>query len=150
MFFVEADGPGGVGPSADQDRAGSECAQVGEQVSADALLLAGGENVGVANQGDVAHGLNAHDAGELATGFVSPENYTFVDFMLKLVCGHVGVGPAIGRDDVFVGPGAVVDDGVNLIEVLGGAAADHEGCVSLPSAWSCGGGFWRRAATGAP
>src|SRR5260221_10616755 len=108
MFFVEADGPGGVGPSADQDRAGSECAQVGEQVSADALLLAGGENVGVANKGDVAHGLNAHDAGELAAGFVSPENYTFVAFILELVCGHVGVGPAIAGRDGFLGAGSLV------------------------------------------
>ncbi len=123
---------------------------MGEQVSADALLLAGGENVGVANKGDVAHGLNAHDAGKLAAGFVSPENYTFVDFMLKLVRGHVGVGPAIGGDDAFVSAGAVVDDGVNLIEILGGAGADHEGCVSLPGAWSCGEVFWRRAATRPP
>jgi hypothetical protein len=39
--------------------------------------------------------------------------------------GHVGVGEAVGGDDVFVGLSAVVDDGVDLIEVLGGAGADH-------------------------
>ena len=39
--------------------------------------------------------------------------------MLEVVLGHVRVGEAVGGDDAFVGLGAVVDDGVDLIEVLG-------------------------------
>jgi hypothetical protein len=47
------------------------------------------------------------------------------DLVVEVVVGHVGVGEAVGGDDVFVGLSAVVDDGVDLIEVLGGAGADH-------------------------
>ena len=57
--------------------------------------------------------------------FVAVEDDAGVDLVLEVVVGHVGVGEAVGGDDAFVGLGSVVDDGVDLIEVLGGAAADH-------------------------
>src|SRR5437879_4778454 len=86
----------------------------------------------------------------MAVVFVTRESYAFIDFVLKLVCGHVRLGPAIGGDDAFVGLSAVGDDGVNAIEGLSGATADHERCVSRADVESCWAGFWRRAATRPP
>lgn len=58
------------------------------------------------------------------------EDDSGVDLVLEVVAGHVGVGEAVGGDDAFVGLGSVVDYGVDLIEVLGGAGADHVGVSS--------------------
>ena len=143
MFFIEVNGPGGVGPGADEDWAICELPQMGQKLCADAALLSAGENVGVANESDVADVLNAHYAGKMAAVFVTRESYAFVDFVLELVCGHVRLGPAVGGDDAFVGLSAVVDDGVNAIEVLSGATSDHERCVSPAGVQGCCANFWR-------
>ncbi len=63
MALIEADGPVGVCPGADEDRPVGEFAQVGEQEGADALLLVGGADVGVADESDVVDVLDAHDSG---------------------------------------------------------------------------------------
>src|SRR3712207_8240114 len=47
--------------------------QVLEQGAADAPSLAAGHDVGVADQGDVAHRLDPHDADERAVRLVAPE-----------------------------------------------------------------------------
>src|ERR1700688_5017021 len=123
---------------------------MGQQVCADALLLTAGEDVGVADESDVANALNAHHAGKRPLVLVTPEDHTFLHFVLELLSGHVRFGPAIAGDDAFIGAGAVVDDGVNAFEVLTAAEADHECPVSPAGESSCCAGFCRRAATRPP
>src|ERR1700731_3492768 len=53
VSFVKADGPGGVRPCADEDRAIGQFAKMREQVGSDSSLLAGGADVSVADEGDV-------------------------------------------------------------------------------------------------
>lgn len=62
VALIEANGPVGVGPGPDENGLVSEFAQVGEQEGANALLLVGGADIGVADEGDVVDVLDAHDS----------------------------------------------------------------------------------------
>src|SRR5579859_2870009 len=94
-----------------------------EQLRADAALLTAGAHVCVADQGDVLNVLDAHHASEGVVFYEAPEDDACVDLMLQLLLGHVGLGPAVCRDDAAIGLGAVVNDGPDLFEVSAVAAA---------------------------
>ena len=81
-----------------------------EQRAADAVALAGGRHVGVADQVHVAHRLDAHDRHQLAAGLVAPERDSGGDLALELVQRHVRLVPAVGRDHAAVCLGGGVDD----------------------------------------
>src|SRR3954447_11683617 len=81
---VEVDRPAGGGPRPDEHRLGGRGAQVLQQGAPDAAALAAGAHVGVADQDDVADGLDAHDAGELAARLVAPEPHAGGDLAVEL------------------------------------------------------------------
>src|ERR1700731_4104669 len=106
-----------------------------EQARADASFLVAGENVGVADESDVANLLQAHHAYQGSGVLVAPEHDTFVEFMLELLAGHVGFCPASVGNDSFISAGAIVDDGANAFKILIAAATDHDRPVSLTGIW---------------
>lgn len=143
VFFVEVDGPGGGRPGADEDGCSGQGGEVGEEEAADAFVAGGGADVGVADEGDVAFELDAHDAGDVGSGDwfgggvaggvwgggvvfgVDVELDAVGDLGVEFGEGHVGFVPAVGGDDAFVGGGGVVDDVVDLGDVGGGGWDDH-------------------------
>src|SRR5204862_1004520 len=82
---VERDRPAGRGPRPDEHAARLRAQEVLEQRAADAAPLACGRDVGVADQHDVAHRLDAHDAGEGPLVLVAPEPDAGGDLVLELV-----------------------------------------------------------------
>src|ERR1700756_4465348 len=104
-----------------------------EQEGSDSLLLAGGADVGVANECYVLHVLDAHDGDYLCGIFVAPEDDPIVDFMLKFFSRHVRFGPAVRGNDAFVGLRAIVDDFPDGFEIARITATDHE----CPTSWRC-------------
>ena len=81
-----------------------------EQRAADAAPLAAGRDVCVADQVDVAHGLDAHDAQQRAVGLVAPERHPGGDLAVELVRRHVRLVPAIGGDHSAIRLGGLVHD----------------------------------------
>ena len=65
------------------------------------LVPLGRPNVGVADQGHVLHVLDAHDAEQFAVFFPAPEADAAVDLVAKFLPRHVGLVPAVGRDDAI-------------------------------------------------
>lgn len=124
VALVEADGPAGVGPGADEEGAGGEVAEVVEEMAADATVLLVRADVGVANEGDVLHWLKAHDAEQSILLVEAPELDAVVDLVAEFGLRHVGRGIAVGGDDAAVRFGGVVDEGEKSEEVGFGAGAD--------------------------
>ena len=85
-------------------------AQVREQRTADAGPWLAGQDVRVADQVDVADGLDPHHAEQLAVRLVAPERDSGGDLAVELLGGHVRLVPAILRDHAAVGLGGRVDD----------------------------------------
>jgi hypothetical protein len=83
---------------------------VREQVAADAASLAGGKDVGVADEIDVADGLDAHHADQRAVALGAPEDDAGRDLALELRRVHVRLVPAVGRDHPAIGAGGGVHD----------------------------------------
>jgi hypothetical protein len=86
--------------------------------------LAGGGDVGVANKVDVPHGLDPHDADQLAIDLMAPELDPGRDFAIELLRRHVRLVPAIGRDDAAIGLRGGVDDPADRLALVITAAAD--------------------------
>jgi hypothetical protein len=81
-----------------------------EQRAADAVPLAAEGHIGVADQIDVAHRLDSHDADQRAVGLVAPERDPGGDLAIELAQRHVRLVPAIGWDDATICLGGSVDD----------------------------------------
>lgn len=81
--------------------------------------------IGVPDEGYILHILDAHDADQFAIFLVAPEPNPTLDLMAKLVSGHVGIVPAVWRDDATVGFCCLVDDRVDRVDVIVVAGADH-------------------------
>src|SRR5260370_2729334 len=84
-----------------------------KQRGADAAPLAAGQDVGVTDQIDVAHRLDAHHTDQFALSLIAPEFDSSGDLAVELLQGHVGFVPAIARDYAPTGPGGGVDDGAD-------------------------------------
>src|SRR5580700_5509517 len=82
-----------------------------KQRGTDASPLAAGQDVGVADQIEVAHGLDAHHTNQFALSLIAPEFDSGGDLAVELLQGHIGFVPAIGRDYAAIGLGGGVDDG---------------------------------------
>ena len=78
---------------------GRKPAQVRQKEGADPSLLAAGANVGVTDERNVIHFLDAHHARQFALVGVAPEGEAGLDFVHQFVGRHVGVVQLIGRDD---------------------------------------------------
>jgi hypothetical protein len=81
-----------------------------EQRAADSVPLPVRRDIGVADQIDVAHGLDPHDPDEGAVVLAAPEGDARFDLPIELARGHVRLMPAIGWDHPAVGLGRAVDD----------------------------------------
>jgi hypothetical protein len=105
--------------------------QVPQQLAADAAALGGGGDVRVADEVDVADGLDAHDAEQLAAGLSTPEGDPGGDLVLKLAPRHVGLVPAVRGDHSAVGLGRRVDDGEDggALVVAARPDAAHDGAI---------------------
>src|ERR1700688_3808590 len=125
--FVEADRPYGLRPGSYQHRTLLKPPQMRQQVRSNTAFLVTCADIGVPDQSHVLDRLNAHHTLQRFIFLVPPEGNTLFDFMMKLVPRHIGFGPAIFRDDTFVGERAIVDDGPDQVEVAVVTGTDH-GC----------------------
>src|SRR5258708_19546049 len=82
-----------------------------KQGGTDAAPLAAGQDVGVTDQIDVAHRLDAHHADQFALSLIAPEFDSGGDLAVELLQGHIGLVPTIGRDYAAIGLSGGVDDG---------------------------------------
>src|SRR5277367_2896826 len=96
-----------------------------QQVRANTTLLAAGTNIGVSDEGHVAHRLDAHYANQFAILGIAPEHNALIDFMTQFLPGHVRLCEAIRRYDPSISLRTVVDDAPSRFEVVVVAAADH-------------------------
>jgi hypothetical protein len=96
-----------------------------QQRPPDAVALRFRRDIRVADQLDVAHPLDAHDAGQHAVALVTPEHHAGGDLRVELVRRHVRLAPAIRRDHVPVGLGRRVDDAEDRRALVVMADADH-------------------------
>src|SRR6202521_4898188 len=110
---------------------------MGQQMPSKPSLLAAAANIGVPDKGHDLYLLEPHDSYQHSGRLVAPEHNTFLDFVLQFLPGHVRFRPAICRDDSFVGPCAVIDDGPNQLKVAVVAAADHAYSASRPGISKC-------------
>jgi hypothetical protein len=94
-----------------------------QQRASDAAALAGRRDVGVADQHDVAHGLDPHHARQRVA--VAPERDAGGDLGVELAAGHVRLVPAVGRDDAAVRLGGGVDDRQDRVALVVAAGSDH-------------------------
>src|SRR4051812_11364585 len=129
----EVDRPPGGRPGSDERAACRHPHEVLDQRRADAAALALGDHVGVADEVDVAHALDAHDPDERAVFLVAVEDDARGDLGVELVRGHVRVMPAVGGDDPAVGLGRRVDDREDGGAVVVVARADraHEDIFAM-------------------
>jgi hypothetical protein len=104
---------------------------VPQQLPADAAALGGGGDVRVADEVDVADGLDPHDAEQLAAGLGAPEGDPGGDLVLELALRHVGLVPAVGGDHAAVGLGRRVDDAEDggALVVAARPDAAHDGGI---------------------
>jgi hypothetical protein len=92
------------------------------------------EDVGVADQINIADTLDAHDADQRTVRLVAPEADPGGDLPFKLVQGHIRVVPAIIGNDAAISLGGSVDDPKNrsaIIITTGPNAAHDRTPVSL-------------------
>src|SRR5258708_5108118 len=104
---------------------------------ADAAPLAAGQDVGVTDQIDVAHRLDAHHTDQFALSLIAPEFDSSGDLAVELLQGHIGFVPAIGRDYAAIGLGGGVDDGEDgpAFVVATGADVAHDGECAVLRCW---------------
>jgi hypothetical protein len=95
-----------------------------EQRAADAAALRVRQHVGVADQIDVADGLDAHHPQQRAAVLVAPERDAGGDLGRELVHRHVRLVPAVGRYDVAVRLGGGVDDREDRLALVLAAGSD--------------------------
>jgi hypothetical protein len=91
----------------------------------------------MADQRHVLDVLQAHDARQFVAVEKPRKRDTGRQFGDQLFARHVGLVPAIRRDDPAIGRGPVVDHLVDRRNVGRPAIADHE-AVSLAPAWANG------------
>ena len=131
VTLVEADGPGRGGPSPNQQWPGGLPREMRQQGRADAAALVRGANIGMTDESDVAHVLQAHHAGENPFILPTVELNAACDFGKKLRAVHVWLVPAVCGNDSAVSGGGVVDDRVDGGDVVLGAGADQGAISSL-------------------
>jgi hypothetical protein len=78
----------------------------------------------VADQVDVADGLDAHDSEQRAALLVAPERDACADLGVEFVGGHVGVAPAVGGDHAAIRLRGRVDDREDRRVLVVAAGAD--------------------------
>jgi hypothetical protein len=125
--LIKADRPGRRRPGADQDLANGLRAQMRNQGAADAASLISRQNIGVANQIHVAHGLDAHYSGQCAIDLAAHEVDPRRDLGLKLGGRHVGLVPAIRRDGPAIGLGRRIDDRQHRFRFIRATRPDARG-----------------------
>jgi hypothetical protein len=125
VFAVEADRPLGGGPRADEHAALRRAHDVLEQRPADAAALVAGDHVGVADEVDVADGLDAHDPEQRAVVLIGPERHAGRDLALEVGHRHVRLVPAVGGDHAAVGLGGGVDDLEDRVSLVLAAGPDR-------------------------
>src|SRR6267154_528369 len=96
-----------------------------QQVSSNAAILASGKNIGVADEGNVLHLLNAHHARQHLSLRIAPEHNTIIDFMSQFLPRHIRFRPTIRRNDPLISLRAVVDDAPNQFEIELVTPANH-------------------------
>src|SRR5262245_9054425 len=124
VALIEADGPGGGGPGADQHLPFAQPPQMRKQRAPDAASLVFRQDVSVTDQIDLLHGLKSHDADKLALHFIAPEHDSAGDFFVELLPRHVGLVPAVSRNDAAVSFRGSVDDCENEIALVVATKAD--------------------------
>lgn len=127
LLLVEGYRPSGGGPCADEKRLQGRRLEEAKESCADAVVSERRPDVGVSDEGDVAPVLDAHDAGENGVILAAIEKDAVVDLAGDLRAGHVGLVPAVVGYDAFVGPGRIVDDVEDGVEIPIGADAYHCG-----------------------
>ena len=111
MVLVEAYRPSGVGPGPYEYLSRTQIFQVAKECAPDSSSLLVRPYVSVADQTDIPDLLEAHDPTEnVEIVYAAPEGHPSGDVMLKLVGGHVGLVPAIGRDCTAIAFGRRVHD----------------------------------------
>src|SRR2546423_12750764 len=82
----------------------------------------------MADQLDVKHRLDTHDAEQLAVGLIAPERDPGGDLVVELARGHVGLVRAIGWDHAPIRLRGIVDDRENRgsLVITTGANAAHD------------------------
>src|SRR5882672_11265975 len=111
MSAIEVDRPFGGGPGADQHAPVAETTEVLDQLTAGALALIARQYIGVPDQVDVAHRLNAHDSDQHTVRLVAPKHDTGIHLGVELARSHVWLMPAIGGDHAAIRHRGGVDDG---------------------------------------
>jgi hypothetical protein len=124
--LVEANGPVGICPGADENALIRQGLKMAEQEAADAFALALRAYVRMANERDILYVLDAHDADE-ASGVIltAPEAHAGTDITSELLAAHVRLVPAIRRDNSTVALSSCVDCRQNPGLIFG--ATDVEG-----------------------
>jgi hypothetical protein len=79
----------------------------------------------VADQVDVADGLDTHHSGHHAIDFVADEGDPCCDIGSKLGCRHVGLVPAIRRNRAAISFGCRIDDREHRFRFILAAKADR-------------------------
>ena len=107
---VETDRPLGGRPGANEHPPAAARTQVLDECAADPAALVVREDVGVADEIDVIHGLDTHHADEHPLGLVPPEGHPRRDLGVQFLAGHVRLLPAVSGNDAAIGLGGGVDD----------------------------------------
>jgi hypothetical protein len=81
-----------------------------EERRSNPLPLPVGQNVCVTDQVHIANPLEADDADELACGLITPKPYATSDLVIEFISQHVGLVPAIGRNDTPISLSGGIDD----------------------------------------
>lgn len=138
VALVEADGPVGRRPGPDQNAPIAETQKMLEQCATNALPLCRRKNVCMANQAYVAGSLDAHDAQQSATPLVPPELNPGRHLTIKLLRGHVGLMPSIGRDHATISHGRGIDDREHSRALVFGARSNAAHDTNLRRSAVCG------------
>lgn len=95
-----------------------------EKLGANATAPRRAAHVGVSDEHDILHRLDAHNAEQRAVPLVAEEAHIGSDLGVEIGKRHVGIVPAVRRDDAAIGLGRVVDDGADSLAIGGGAGPD--------------------------
>src|SRR5216683_2348475 len=125
---VETDRPVGGGPGADQHPPRGQAAQMKEERTAHPAPLRAESDVRMADEIDIANGLDAHDADHDSARLIAPELDSRGDLFVELVQIHVWIVPSVRWDHAAIGlRGGVddVEDGGALVIAAAPDAGDH-------------------------
>src|SRR3954463_9850279 len=89
----------------------------------------------MSDEGDVAAGLDAHHADDLAVRLQTPERHAFADLPRQFLERHVRLVPAVDRDYAFVSLGRVIDDREERRQIFGDAGSDRGRAHVRTIAW---------------